>query len=193
MVMTETNPESERIVLEMVERLRELQGSGEYVPVGRKVIAGEGLHGGGGLTEDVTITVDEALLATINAAKELVGKDLPDRGEVSEMISSSLPKAAPRVYYRDFTVMDAPAQAVTAPAIHLGEEARLVSAEVTVSQPGARPVEVTVMGSKVTVPAKTGYGKITMNTVVKGPLQVSVEATDAAGIVVSVRIEEAPA
>lgn len=57
--------EPTQIVNQMVARLRELQGSGEYVPLARRVNAGPGLTGGGELSENVTVRLSEETLAEI--------------------------------------------------------------------------------------------------------------------------------
>lgn len=49
----------------MIDRLRELQGTGEYVPLTTQVRAGTGLSGGGQLLEDVTLSLDEESISAI--------------------------------------------------------------------------------------------------------------------------------
>lgn len=57
--------EPTQIVNEMIARLRALQGSGEYVPLARRVNAGAGLSGGGELSENVTVSLSAETRAEI--------------------------------------------------------------------------------------------------------------------------------
>lgn len=55
-----------QIVQDMIVRLRELQGTGEYVPLTQQVIAGAGLAGGGPLSSNVTLSLNAASTAAID-------------------------------------------------------------------------------------------------------------------------------
>ena len=65
---TPTTPSA--IVQEMIDQLRLLQGSGEYVPLGRTVTAGTGLTGGGPLTADVTLALGQPERAAIQKIQD---------------------------------------------------------------------------------------------------------------------------
>lgn len=66
---TPTLPTSTQIVNEMITRLRELQGSGEYVPLARTVAAGAGLTGGGSLEANVSLALTAENLDLLNRVK----------------------------------------------------------------------------------------------------------------------------
>lgn len=66
---TPTPPSSTAIVNEMITKLRELQGSGEYVPLTRNVAAGAGLTGGGSLLNNVTIALNTDSLALLDKVR----------------------------------------------------------------------------------------------------------------------------
>ncbi|WP_040085182.1 hypothetical protein [Corynebacterium humireducens] len=187
------NRASETVDL-MIARLRELQGSGEYPPLGRRITAGAGLEGGGTLETDVTLRLPAE---TVTLLEELTGLDLSTlvndedltRALQGRLTASDL---APRVYYRDFTVTDAPLSTVTAPLIRADAAATITRITVVVGTPGSQPVVVRAAGHRVTVTA----GAEATTSVVEiaradgQSIPVTVEATDAAGIVVSLRMEE---
>lgn len=67
------------IVNAMIARLRELQGTGEYVPLARKVTAGAGLEGGGALGGDVSLALTKPVLdavSKVNSTTWLVASDV---------------------------------------------------------------------------------------------------------------------
>lgn len=191
-----TSPDqSTEIVDEMIARLRQLQGSGEFVPLGRRIIAGPGLAGGGSLADDITISASPDVMALVEAINDAGGiEHLATDEEVAAAVAGlvAADRVAPRAVYRDFTVMDSPATRITAPAVRVDTDCTLVRVSVTVGTPGTQPVPVIVDGTTVTVPA--GASQATQErSGSKRPgdvLRVMVDATDAAGIVVSCRLEE---
>lgn len=189
--MVDVSAFQNQVVADMVSRLREVQGSGEFPPLTRAVTAGAGLEGGGTLEADRELSLSQAnrdLLAAL-AAKG-VG-NLAVKGDLASFITSAALK--PRVYYREFTVGDAPLAPVTAPPIRVDKPATLTQVTVVVGAPAATPTVVTVAGVKVTVQASGEYA--TSTTAVKfsagQPISLRVDATSAARIVVSLRFEEA--
>lgn len=66
--MTSPTPEQQRalIIQEMIEELRQLQGSGEYVPLTRLISTGTGLTGGGSLESNRSISLTPAAAAAID-------------------------------------------------------------------------------------------------------------------------------
>lgn len=181
---------SNKIVQEMIDRLRELQGSGEFIPVGRKVRAGTGLTGGGALTEDVTLSLSKESADALTKARGL--SDVATKDDVARARTAMEAMIPARVVYRDFSVMDAPLSAVTAPPIRADEACTITRISVVAGAPGARPVVVTVAGKQVTLAAKTEATSTVVSIArSKGQsIPVSVGATDAAQIVVSVRCQE---
>ncbi|MDO5730768.1 hypothetical protein [Corynebacterium sphenisci] len=186
----------DQIVQEMIDRLRELQGSGEYVPLGRRVIAGEGLAGGGPLTADVTLSLSAAVTELLQAIDEMGGTSaLTTEAELAAAVAPLAPreKVRPRVYYRDFTLMDPPSAAVTSPPIRIDGGCNLRAISVTVGTPGTKPVQVTVGTETVTVARGGSQGNIWVwvGHQAGDLVRVKVGATDAAEIVVSLRFEDA--
>lgn len=72
-----------QIVQDMIVRLRELQGTGEYVPLTQQVIAGAGLAGGGPLSSNVTLSLNAANTAAL------------DRLIAATWVTSSVPTTTP--------------------------------------------------------------------------------------------------
>ena len=188
---TENNP----IVDEMIARLRALQGSGEYPPLTRQVLAGEGLEGGGTLADDVTLRLPADTVALLARLGLLDVDDLVTTGDMTEALAGLLraEHVAPRVFYRDFTVQAAPLAQVAAPLIRADAPLTLTRVTVVVGTVGTQQVRVTVAGQVVTVPAGSESASVSMSVARAAgqTIAVTVGATDAANIVVSLRCEEA--
>lgn len=187
--------ENNLIVDEMIARLRALQGSGEFPPLTRSILAGDGLEGGGTLEADRTLALDAAtrqLLAELEARGDLSGLATTD--EVAGALENYVLKSdeRPLVVYRDFTVTDPPPSTVTAPPLRIDVPSVLERVVVTVGTPSGQPVTVKVAGRTITVPAGNESGTIApgQTLIAETLLRLSVEATTAAGIVVSLRIRE---
>lgn len=189
-----TNPNSTEIVDEMILRLRDLQGSGEFPPLTRQITAGEGLEGGGTLEDDIEIRLPAA---TVQLLADLLDIDLEqlvdDPGLTAALAAYVTKEALPRrVVVRDFTVTDPPLATVSAPPIRVDENSTITRITVVVGWPGSQSVTATVAGETITVSA----GSESATRVVSVPrtagqiIPVSVAATSASGIVVSVRLEE---
>ena len=65
-------PNAEQIVETMIARLREMQATGESEIIGREIVAGEGLAGGGTLADDVTIRLSQNTLDNLARAERSV-------------------------------------------------------------------------------------------------------------------------
>lgn len=190
-----TQPTGTDIVGEMIDRLRILQGSGEYVPLGRRVTAGTGLAGAGTLVSDITISLSPEVLSAIEKITALGDTaELATDAEVSAAIAPLVEKAevAPRIVYRDFAVMEPPASEVTAPPLRIDAECQAVRVSLSIGTPGTRAVTASVNGQAITVAAGGSQGTRTLALAFHAgdTLRVQVMSTDAAGIVVSVRLEE---
>lgn len=191
-----TSPDqSTDIVDEMIDRLRILQGSGEYVPLGRRVTAGVGLAGAGTLVNDITISLSPEALAAIEKVTEL--GDTAALATDAEVEAALAPYArrdqvAPMAVYRDFSVLEPPASQVTAPPLRIDADCQAVRVSVSVGTPGTRAVTATVNGQTITVAAGGSQGTRDLALTFRAGdvLRVTVASTDAAGIVVSVRLEE---
>lgn len=203
MTTPETNNErSERIVDEMITRLRELQGSGEYPPLNRKVEAGAGLQGGGTLEADMVLALGEdeqALLQALEARGDLAG--LATTEEVAEALQGYVlaEDVAAQVTYRDFTVTDPPLADVVSPPLRMDVASVVERVTVTVGAPSDEAVRVVLVAGarrvEVEVPAATESVSATPGLAVGegGLLQVEVAATTAARVVVSLRVRESGA
>ena len=75
----------QKIIQDMLEQLRLAQGSGEYVPLPRRITAGEGLAGGGDLTEDRTLSLSQQAQDAIQAVLEA---DWMDRNAASASVEA---------------------------------------------------------------------------------------------------------
>lgn len=186
---------SEQIVNEMIDRLRELQGSGEYVPLARRVTAGDGLRGGGPLLGDITVALSleaEEVIRTVvesGGADNLVYAEDLDK-KVEDFLTDT--QIAPVVFYRDFTLMEPPAASTTTPPVRVDGQCRIARISCTVGTPGTQAVRATVDGTTITVGAGASQGTLSTNITKQegNTIRVTISATDAAGIVVSLRLEE---
>ncbi|MFC3848899.1 hypothetical protein ACFORJ_01780 [Corynebacterium hansenii] len=183
------------IVDEMVDRLRVLQGSGEFVPLGRRVIAGTGLAGGGTLVNDITVSLSPDATTAIEKLTAL--GDTAHLATDEEVTAAIAPLArrdqvAPRIVYRDFSVLDPPASQITAPPLRIDADCQAASVSVSVGTPGTRSVTATVGGQTITVAPGGSQGTKALALAFRAGdvLRLTVGSTDAAGIVVSVRLEE---
>lgn len=183
------------IVNEMIGRLRVLQGSGEYVPLGRGIAAGEGLAGGGTLEDDVALSLTEEAMGLLRAVQ--------GRGDLSELVTDQQLADAlvpyletsdetANVIYRDFTITDPPVRDVESPPLRMDVASTVERITVMVGAPTSQPVRVTVGDLPVEVSANTESRSVVAGlTFGEGEtLGVSVEATTASSIVVSLRIRE---
>lgn len=188
--MVDVSAFQNQVVADMVARLRTVQGSGEFPPLTRTVTAGEGLEGGGTLEEDRELRLSDEYRALLDAIAAKGVDNLAVRGDLASFITSAALK--PRVYYREFTVGEAPFAAVTAPPIRMDRPATLTQVSVAVGSPAATPTVVTVAGVKVTVQASGEYATsaVAVKFASGQPISVRVNATSAAKIVVSLRFEE---
>lgn len=186
---------STEIVNEMISRLRELQGSGEYPPLARKIEAGPGLAGGGTLENDVRLDLAVEHRELLGALAEIGAAEIVTKEDAADFVTSEelAGAAKPRVFYRDFTVGQAPLQAVTSPPIRVDETAAIKRISVTVGTPGGQAVDVTVAGETVRVNAgvESATKSVDISRSAGNTVAVSVGATSASGIVVSLRFEEA--
>ena len=186
--------DSTEIVNEMISRLRELQGSGEYPPLARKIEAGPGLSGGGTLENDVRLDLAVEHRQLLAALAEIGADEIVTKTDAADFVTSEQLEAAakPRVFYRDFTVGQAPLQAVTSPPVRVDEAAAIKRISVTVGTPGSQAVDVTVAGETVRVNAgvESASKAVNIQRQAGNTVEVSVGATSASGIVVSLRFEE---
>lgn len=193
-------PNAEQIVETMIARLREMQATGESEVIGRRIVAGLGLAGGGTLAEDVTIGLSqESLNAVARADRSVSDSSLAETleryvtaEEHAAFMSDYLPRAdAHRVIVLPFSHPGTVTGTVTAPPILPTGPGTIESVSVAVAEPGAE-LTVTVAGRPLVVPAGqaarsfTHGGPVTTST----PLSLSLASAGVRGITVSVRIRE---
>ena len=193
-------PNAEGIVEAMIARLRELQATGESEVVGRRIVAGAGLAGGGTLADDVTIGLSQASLnAVARADRSVSDASLAEtlEGYVTAedhvaALGDYLPRAdAYRVIVLPFSHPGTVTGTVTAPPILPTGPGAIESVSVAVAEPGAE-LTVVVAGRSFVVPAGqkarsfTHGGPVTTST----PLSLSLVSTGVRGVTVSVRIRE---
>lgn len=75
---------------QLIVRLRELQGSGEYPPLSRKVNAGDGLEGGGSLEQDVTLRLPASTVQLLGKLSDLDLDNLVTTGALSQATADLL-------------------------------------------------------------------------------------------------------
>jgi len=184
-------PDQNAIVDEMIARLRGLQGTSEAPPLTRQVLAGTGLEGGGTLEADVTLALAEEHRTLLAALKAKGLDNLAMKTDLSNFITAAALK--PRIFYREFTVGDAPLQPVKAPPIRADKACTITQVTVAIGSPASSTTAVTVAGTTVTVPGSTESA--TQATAIKlaqgQTIPLTVGATSSANIVVSLRFEEA--
>lgn len=200
MTSAENGPETAEVVEAMIARLRELQATGESEVVGREIVAGEGLAGGGTLAEDVTIGLSQASQDAISRANRSVSdsslaetlQQYVTAEDHAASMSDYLPRAdAARLVVLPFSHPGTVVGTVDAPPILPTGPGTIESVSVALAEAGAE-LTVTVAGRSFVVPAgqTTGAfahgGPVTTST----PLQLSLASTGARGVTVSVRIRE---
>ena len=193
-------PNAEGIVEAMIARLRDMQATGESEIIGREIVAGEGLAGGGTLAEDVTIRLAQNVLDNlVRAERSVSDSSLAETleryvtlDEHASFMSDYLPRAdAHRVIVLPFSHPGTVTGTVTAPPILPTGPGTIESVSVALVEAGA-DLTVTVAGRPFVVPAGqtsrafTHGGPVTTST----PLLLSLASTGARGVTVSVRIRE---
>ena len=193
-------PNAKQIVETMIARLREMQATGESEVIGRRIVAGAGLAGGGTLAEDVTIGLSQASQNAISRADRSVSDaSLAEtlEGYVTAedhvaALGDYLPRAdAYRVIVLPFSHPGTVTGTVTAPPILPTGPGTIESVSVAVAEPGAE-LTVVVAGRSFVVPAGqkarsfTHGGPVTTST----PLSLSLVSTGVRGVTVSVRVRE---
>lgn len=200
MTTPETNSErADQLVAEMIEQLRALQGSGEYPPLNRRIVAGDGLQGGGTLEADRTLALgddEQALLQALEARGDLTALATTEQLQQALEAYARTEEVPAPVSYRDFTVTDAPAAEVTSPPLRMDSASVVERVTVTVGTPGTQPVTVRVASggrsAEVEVPAGGESASVGAALAVgEGALlTVAVGATTASRVVVSLRVRE---
>lgn len=186
----DTTSRHQDIVEEMIARLRKLQGSGEYVPLARKIQAGSGLSGGGPLDQDVAVSVDARWLKVLERAEKAGDiASTSDLDSVREEITGGFP---PHIFYRDFTIIESPSHDTAIPKIYADNDCTITSIRISATRPGSQPISAQINSATYKVKAGQEWAAYSTSITVKKneSIKVSIGQTDASGIVVSLRFEE---
>lgn len=193
-------PESEQIVETMIARLREMQATGESEIIGREIVAGEGLAGGGTLADDVTIRLEQNVLDNLSRAERSVSVSaLEERlsGYITEQqqadaLAGYLRRAdGYRIVSLPFSHPGHVTGKVTAPPLVMGRGGTIESVTVGAAETGA-DLTVIVAGRAVTLRA----GQVSIVAAHGGPvtaggaLTLSLQSTGIRGVTVLVRVRE---
>ena len=193
-------PNAEQIVETMIARLREMQATGESEIIGREIVAGEGLAGGGTLADDVTIRLAQNVLDNLARAERSVSVSaLEERltGYITEQqqadtLAGYLRRAdGYRILSLPFSHPGHVTGTVTAPPLVMGRGGTIESVTVGAAESGA-DLTVTVAGRTFTLPA----GQVSMVANHGGPvtnggaLTLSLQSTGIRGVTVLVRVRE---
>lgn len=182
----------------LVERLQELNALGQAQFLARKINTGEGLTGGGDLSEDRTIGLSQAARDALAAATAAVSTDALD-----DTLENYLSKAeaaddyatkaeAQQVAYLPFNHPGLLNGEVTSPRIHLPADGRVTHIAIAVAG-AAQAVSATLMGGAagtVTLPAGQTSVRGAVDTAVSGPVRVHIESGEAQDVVVTLRVRE---
>ena len=193
-------PNAEQIVETMIARLRELQATGESEIVGREIVAGEGLAGGGTLADDVTIRLAQNVLDNLARAERSVSVSALEE-RLTGYITEQMQADALAGYLRrqdGYRILSLPFShpghvtgTVTAPPLVMGRGGTIESVTVGAAETGA-DLTVTVAGRTFTLPA----GQVSMvaehggPVVAGGALTLSLQSTGIRGVTVLVRVRE---
>lgn len=187
--------DDERIVGEMIDRLRDLQGIAEGVPPLRRVSAGAGLTGGGTLANDVTLALDGEMLAAVRALVSRGGAaSLVTDKELGEALAGYVAAGdvVPHIVSHDFSVVGSPSERIVSAPLVFTKPGVLRNVVISCREPGARQVTVTFNGEQFVLMAGQQYVVLNSSRQVQTSraYPLTVNATDAADILVSLRIEE---
>lgn len=193
-------PNAEQIVETMIARLRELQATGESEIIGREIVAGEGLAGGGTLADDVTIRLAQNVLDNLARAERSVSVSALEE-RLTGYITEQMQADALAGYLRrqdGYRILSLPFShpghvtgTVTAPPLVMGRGGTIESVTVGAAESGA-DLTVTVAGRTFTLPA----GQVSMVADHGGPVTaggavtLSLQSTGIRGVTVLVRVRE---
>ena len=184
----------------LVARLQELNALGMGQFLDRKINAGNGLTGGGDLSEDRTLRLADGVLESLGKADAAVSTDALQgvlqgylsKGEASAGYATK--DAARQVVMLPFTHPGTINGSVTSPPILLPQSATLTSVSAVMEESGDE-VKVDVIGgasAAVTISAGSS-SKVTsgLSVAVSGPMRVRITAGSARGVTVVLRLREA--
>lgn len=193
-------PNVEGIVETMISRLREMQATGESEIIGREIVAGEGLAGGGTLADDVTLRLAQNVLDNLARAERSVSVSALEE-RLSGYITEQQQADALAGYLRradGYRILSLPFShpghvtgTVTAPPLVMGRGGTIESVTVGAAETGA-DLTVTVAGRAFTLRA----GQVSMVAEHGGPvtaggaLTLSLQSTGIRGVTVLVRVRE---
>lgn len=183
----------------MVQRLRELNALGTAQIFSRKINTGNGLTGGGDLSEDRTISLAEGVVKSLESADNSVSSE-----NLAEVLKKylTIQKAetdyakksdARQAYVIPFTYGGTINGETTSPQIRLPRSCVLTEISAAVDK-AAAAVNVTLTGGvagSVTIPAgQTSAVSESLSATVSGPLRVNIKSSSAEGTTVLLRFRE---
>ncbi|EHR8987917.1 hypothetical protein KUS72_005274 [Escherichia coli] len=148
------------IVDEMMYRLRATYSVQDAVPLTRRIHTTGYLVGGGALSEDLTIALDEDARRLLDLVKNNKWATYDD---VDEVVARVLTPPKPRIWVRDFSFFASGMNKVVyAPPIAVGRDSRLRNIVCAVDKGGVTP-QVSVTGGKSWYLSKDAPGTWSMN------------------------------
>lgn len=193
-------PNAEQIVETMIARLREMQATGESEIIGREIVAGEGLAGGGTLADDVTIRLAQTVLdnlaraersVSVSALEERLTGYITEQQQADALAGYLRRQDGYRVLSLPFSHPGHVTGTVTAPPLVMGRGGTIESVTVGAAESGA-DLTVTVAGRAFTLPA----GQVSMvadhggPVIAGGALTLSLRSTGIRGVTVLIRVRE---
>lgn len=192
--------DEDQAVEKMLARLREVQATGETTLRYRRIDVGNGLTGGGDLTENRTISLSQATRDSLQKASESVSQNaMNERLQVyvteQEMVSrlnDYLPKReASRVWTAPYTYPGTLTQEIAAPPLVSVGTGTIESVGIAASTAGAEIV-VTLGGRQFRLAAGSSSVLHAVGVPISAgdTINMRVASTNASGVTVNLRIRE---
>lgn len=181
----------------LVTRLRELQALGQAEFLSRRINTGNGLTGGGDLSEDRTIALSEGVLVSMGRADSAVQEDrlqavLADYPTVGEVSTTYAAKTAVGASWVPFSHPGTINGETTSPPLALPGPVRLLGVSVVAEQvQQALTVQVTGGASaSLSVPVGSTTGEVkNLSADVTGPVRVRLASGAAVGVTVTLKVQ----
>ncbi|MGN8939454.1 hypothetical protein [Bittarella sp. HCP28S3_D9] len=185
----------------LVQRLRELQATASAEVLGRKIIAGDGLAGGGTLEQDVTLRLSDEtseyirLAAAATTPKQLAEAIAPLLTKAEAGATYATKAEAKPAYVIPFSVPGTINGEEVSPPLLIGTGAaglKITHIGVAVGTPGSA-VTVTLRGGatgSITVGDGVVSKQSAMSVPITGPVRVAISSASSAGVTVTLRVQE---
>lgn len=184
----------------MVDRLRDLQATGETELAYRTISVGEGLEGGGDLTADRTISLSQATRNALQRAaqsvstaglEEALRNYMTTQDMVQRLNDYQLKRDAHRIWTVPYTYPGTLTQEVQAPPLVAVGSGTITSVGIAASTAGAEVV-VTLGGRQYRLAQGTAtvLHEVGVPISAGGPINLTVASTNATGVTVHIRVQE---